>query len=75
VDNIARDVTKFLAYVRIEAAPKPVQQEKYQTNQADDTSLAKKPVKKEAKEKIKPNDLCYCGSGKKYKYCCGARRG
>ena len=75
MDNIARDVTKFLAYVRIEAAPKPVQQEKYQTNQADDTSLAKKPVKKDPKTKIKPNDLCYCGSGKKYKYCCGARRG
>ena len=29
-----------------------------------------KPIKRETK-KIKPNDPCPCGSGKKYKKCCG----
>ncbi len=33
-----------------------------------DGSDKKRPVKKG--EKIKPNDLCPCGSGKKYKKCC-----
>ncbi len=31
----------------------------------------KKPVVKTAKQKIGPNDPCPCGSGKKYKKCCG----
>lgn len=26
---------------------------------------------KEIKKKVRPNDLCPCGSGKKYKKCCG----
>ena len=25
-------------------------------------------------KKIYPNDKCPCGSGKKYKYCCGANK-
>jgi len=36
---------------------------------ADDGSLAKKPIKKE--KKPGRNDPCPCGSGKKYKKCCG----
>ncbi|MDR1905879.1 MAG: SEC-C domain-containing protein, partial [Clostridiales bacterium] len=37
---------------------------------SDGSKPAKKqPVKREAK--IGPNDPCPCGSGKKYKYCCG----
>ena len=35
-----------------------------------DNSVAKAPVKRTTK-KIMPNDLCPCGSGKKYKFCCG----
>jgi len=37
-----------------------------------DSSLKKKPVVKKAAEKIGRNDPCPCGSGKKYKKCCGA---
>ncbi len=36
---------------------------------ASDGSDKKQPVRK--KEKTKPNDPCPCGSGKKYKNCCG----
>ena len=39
------------------------------TSGATDGSDKKQPVRK--KEKAKPNDLCPCGSGKKYKNCCG----
>jgi preprotein translocase subunit SecA len=36
-----------------------------------DTSEAKKPVVRRASEKVGRNDPCPCGSGKKYKQCCG----
>ena len=37
-----------------------------------DSSLKKKPTVKKAPEKVGRNDPCPCGSGKKYKKCCGA---
>ena len=39
------------------------------TSGATDGSEKKRPVKKE--KKIGRNDPCPCGSGKKYKHCCG----
>ena len=39
------------------------------TSGSSDGSDKKQPVRK--KEKTKPNDPCPCGSGKKYKNCCG----
>jgi len=39
-------------------------------NEIEGTVIAKKP-KNEEGEKIGRNDLCPCGSGKKYKKCCG----
>ncbi|MBS5724495.1 MAG: preprotein translocase subunit SecA [Clostridiales bacterium] len=39
---------------------------------AGDGTLKKKPVVKKAAEKVGRNDPCPCGSGKKYKKCCGA---
>ncbi len=42
------------------------------TSGATDGSDKKQPVRK--KEKVKPNDPCPCGSGKKYKNCCGEVR-
>jgi preprotein translocase subunit SecA len=39
------------------------------TSGSSDGTDKKQPVRK--KEKTKPNDPCPCGSGKKYKNCCG----
>ncbi len=39
-------------------------------NRGSDQTKAKKPVKR-AEKKVGRNDLCPCGSGKKYKYCHG----
>jgi preprotein translocase subunit SecA len=41
---------------------------------AGDGTLKKKPVVKKASEKIGRNDPCPCGSGKKYKKCCGKNK-
>jgi preprotein translocase subunit SecA len=40
------------------------------TNAGGDGSDVKRPVRRAGK-KVGPNDLCPCGSGKKYKNCCG----
>ena len=37
----------------------------------DDSSVRKPP--REKKLKVYPNDPCPCGSGKKYKQCCGRK--
>ena len=38
-----------------------------------DNSGPKKPVQRTS-EKVYPNDPCPCGSGKKYKQCCGRNK-
>lgn len=73
MENICRDVTKFLTHAKVQLQPAPEKKEEYQTNQAEDESLKRKPVTI-ARKKIGPNEPCPCGSGKKYKYCCGARK-
>ena len=69
-ENIDIDVCKYLVRSRIreeeierEAAVKVTG-----TNQAVDESREKKPA--ENLVKVGRNDLCPCGSGKKYKFCC-----
>ena len=42
------------------------------TGSGGDGTLKKQPVRKKASEKVGRNDPCPCGSGKKYKKCCGA---
>ncbi|MGZ8551111.1 MAG: SEC-C metal-binding domain-containing protein [Chitinophagaceae bacterium] len=40
-------------------------------NSSGDSSKASRPEPVKVAEKIGRNDLCPCGSGKKYKKCCG----
>ena len=54
---------------KIERKPDPAV-EHMATNRDD--SLAKAP-KKRTDKKVYPNDPCPCGSGKKYKQCCGRK--
>lgn len=67
--NIQIDTLRGLYHVRIVTEPKreEVQQPMF-TNKDD--SLANKPKVRKA-EKVGRNDPCPCGSGKKYKQCCG----
>ena len=69
LQNVDKDVSIFLlkAEIRqnIERKEKP---KKLLTNDTEEQPVKKKPVKK---QKIGRNDPCPCGSGKKYKQCCG----
>ena len=68
--NIQLETVRALMHVKVVKNPieiKPVQPRQMFTNKDD--SVAKEPVKNE--NKIGRNDPCPCGSGKKYKNCCG----
>ena len=70
-DNIKVETVKALYHVRI-IENREIKRERVAEPTAvnhQDTSLGNQPVQK--KEKVGRNDLCTCGSGKKYKSCCG----
>lgn len=68
--NIKQETVKYLFHVQIQKAPERerVARETV-TNQTEDDSVKREPVRKE--HKVGRNDPCPCGSGKKYKNCCG----
>ena len=69
--NIKEETVRLLFHVRIEQKVEREQVAKVTGTNKDD-SLPKGPVKREA-EKVYPNSPCPCGSGKKYKQCCGRK--
>ena len=66
---IAEDTLRLLFHVKVEQKVEREQVAKVTGTNKDD-SLAAAPKKRETK-KVYPNDPCPCGSGKKYKQCCG----
>ncbi|MCI8375619.1 MAG: preprotein translocase subunit SecA [Lachnospiraceae bacterium] len=69
--SIQEETVRILLHVRVEEKAEREQVAKV-TGTNKDTSLARAPKKRES-EKIYPNDPCPCGSGKKYKQCCGRK--
>ncbi len=72
-DSIAEETVRVLFHVKIEQKVEREEVAKVTGTNKDD-SAARQP-KKRAENKIYPNDPCPCGSGKKYKQCCGRARG
>ena len=70
-DNIREDTVKLLFHVRVEQKVEREQVAQVTGTNKDD-SLGKTPVKR-ADAKVYPNDPCPCGSGKKFKQCCGRK--
>ena len=71
--GIQEDTLRLLYHVRIEQKVEREEVAKVTGTNKDD-SMQKGP-KKRAEQKIYPNDPCPCGSGKKYKQCCGSQIG
>ena len=69
--NIKEETVRLLFRVRIEQKEEREQVAKVTGTNKDDT-LQKGPVKR-AEAKVYPNDPCPCGSGRKYKQCCGRK--
>ncbi len=68
-ESIQEETVKALMHVRIEQKVEREEVAKVTGTNRDD-SLANAPVKRAGK-KVQPNDPCPCGSGRKYKHCCG----
>ena len=66
--SIREETVKALMHVRIEQKVEREQVAKETGTNKDDSANA--PVQRKT-EKVGRNDPCPCGSGKKYKYCCG----
>lgn len=70
-DSIQEDTLRLMYHVRIEQKVEREEVAKVTGTNKDDSAV-KKPVTR-ASEKVYPNDPCPCGSGKKYKQCCGRK--
>ena len=68
-ESIAEETIRILTHIKVEQKVEREEVAKV-TGTNKDTSLAKAPQKR-ADVKVYPNDPCPCGSGKKYKACCG----
>ena len=72
ITAIQQDTLRLMYHVRIEQKVEREQVAKV-TGTNKDESGPKKPVQR-LEDKIYPNDPCPCGSGKKYKQCCGRKK-
>jgi preprotein translocase subunit SecA len=74
VSAIREDTARMLLTVRIQMEGEPKREQVAQADTASvggDGSEKGRTVRKSAAEKIGRNDPCPCGSGLKYKKCCG----
>ncbi len=68
---VKEDTVRMLYHVHVEQKIEREQVAKVTGTNKDDTSVRKPVQRKEIK--VYPNDPCPCGSGKKYKQCCGRK--
>ncbi len=71
-ENIQEDTVRMLYHVHVQQKLEREQVAKV-TGTNKDESGPRKPVQRK-EEKVYPNDPCPCGSGKKYKQCCGRKK-
>ena len=72
-NQIAESTLRTLFHIRVEQKVEREEVAKVTGTNKDDSAV-RAPKKREEK-KIYPNDPCPCGSGKKYKQCCGRKKG
>ena len=69
--SIEEDTVRTILHVKLEQKVEREQVAKVTGTNKDDTGVRE--PKKRAEKKVYPNDPCPCGSGKKYKQCCGRK--
>ena len=72
ISSIQEDTVRMLYHVHVEQKIEREQVAKVTGTNKDDSAGPKKPVHRK-EDKVYPNDPCPCGSGKKYKQCCGRK--
>ena len=69
--SIEEDTVRTILHVKLEQKVEREQVAKVTGTNKDDTGVRE--PKKRTEKKVYPNDPCPCGSGKKYKQCCGRK--
>ena len=72
IENIQEDIVRYIYRVNIVANQHPQASDYLQNAKAhhgEEDEQANQPVVN--KDSIGRNDMCHCGSGRKYKKCCG----
>ena len=69
--GITEDTVRLLMHIQVEQKVEREEVAEVTGTNKDDTGVSK--TKHRESEKIYPNDPCPCGSGKKYKNCCGRK--
>ncbi len=73
IDNVEREIVKYILKGRIQTKQEAeaIMNKLHYAHQKSETNR-KETVVIKSKDKVGRNDECPCGSGKKYKNCCGA---
>ena len=74
IESIREDTARLMLTVQIRTKEEPKREQVAKptaASGASDGSEVKQPKRKTAAQKVGRNDPCPCGSGKKYKKCCG----
>ena len=71
IDAITEETVKALTHIQVEQKVEREQVAKVTGTNKDET--VQSAPKRRTGKKIQPNDPCPCGSGKKYKQCCGRK--
>lgn len=69
INAIEEETVRALMHIRVEQQVEREQVAKVTGTNKDESSV--RTPKRRAEKKIGPNEPCPCGSGKKYKFCCG----
>ena len=69
--GIVEDTLRLMYHIKVEQAPKREEIARPMATNRGESEPAK--PKQRANKKVYPNDPCPCGSGKKYKNCCGRK--
>lgn len=70
IAGIREDTSRIMLHIRVQAEQQIERKEVAKPVSTNRDESVKGPVKR-TEEKVYPNDPCPCGSGKKYKQCCG----
>ena len=71
IDSLTEETVKALTHIKIEQKVEREQVAKVTGTNKDESQPAQ--PKRRTTKKVQPNDPCPCGSGRKYKQCCGRR--
>ncbi len=72
IESVRQETVQVLFHVKVEQKVEREEVAKVTGTNKDDSSVKRAPKKRES-VKVYPNDPCPCGSGLKYKNCCGRK--